>query len=237
MRSSKLILRIQQNTMTLKMLTSSFRVASQLRRPLMRTVSTLSSNPDIKVFPNPSQPSSSYLLTYLDADPPNPALAVGTTTEIPPTPRSFTENHRFLSVLADVLARHAHEDVDLRAAARAFASPAGANLGSGGRGKRRGTAGDAAGGASDQGGAGGGGVGGWVHLSDRRNPPDFGRIAWPEDIFGSIQVDGKGEIEGEFQPSGTYRIVTNEGILGLSPFLTGKLIARLRDEDKKERKS
>ncbi|ROV98147.1 hypothetical protein VPNG_08618 [Cytospora leucostoma] len=185
----------------------------------------------VKVFPNPLSPSSSYLLTYLDADPPNPGLAVGTTTEVPPTPRSFAQNGRFLSILDDVLARHAREDADLKAAAQAFASPAGANLG-GGR-TRRGTGG--AGGASDQGGAGGGGAGGWVHLSDRRNPPDFGRIAWPEDIFGSIQVDGHGNIEGTFQPSGTYRIVTNEGILGLSPFLTQKLIARLKDEDRKER--
>lgn len=34
----------------------------------------------------------------------------------------------------------------------------------------------------------------------------------PEDIFGSIQVDSKGNIEGGFQPSGTYRILTNEGM-------------------------
>ncbi|ROV96268.1 hypothetical protein VMCG_07694 [Cytospora schulzeri] len=219
------------------MLASSFRVASRFHRPLMRTVSTLSSNPDIKVFPDPqtspspspttSPTTPSYLLTYLDTDPPNRNLAVGTTTEIPPTPRSFTENRGFLAVLADVLSRHAHEDPDLQAAARVFASPAGSNLGGGGgtggmtgKGKRRGGRSDGggggggAGGASDQGGAGGGGAGGWVHLSD---------------------VDGNGKIEGGFQPSGTYRILTNEGILGLSPFLTEKLIARLRDEDKKER--
>lgn len=34
----------------------------------------------------------------------------------------------------------------------------------------------------------------------------------PEDIFGSVQVDNKGKIEGNFQASGTYRIVTNEGM-------------------------
>lgn len=34
----------------------------------------------------------------------------------------------------------------------------------------------------------------------------------PEDIFGSVQVDGNGEIEGNFQASGTYRIVTNDGM-------------------------
>ncbi|KAI3392368.1 hypothetical protein diail_5756 [Diaporthe ilicicola] len=190
-----------------------------------------------KVFPNPVSPSASYLLTYLATEPPNPGLAIGTTTELPPTPRSFSENARFLGILNEVLAQHAHLDDDLRAAAQAFASPGGLNLGGGqmrGRGKRRGGS-DGAGGASDQGGAGGGGAGGWVHLSDRRNPPDFGRIAWPEDIFGSVQVDSNGQIEGNFQTSGTYRIVTNEGILGLSPFLTEKVIARLKEEDKKER--
>jgi hypothetical protein len=34
----------------------------------------------------------------------------------------------------------------------------------------------------------------------------------PEDILGSVEVDGKGEIVGNYQPSGTYRIVTNEGM-------------------------
>lgn len=73
-----------------------------------------------------------------------------------------------MGILNEVLAEHAHLDEDLRAAAQAFASPGGVNLGGGmmrGRGKRRGGS-DGAGGASDQGGAGGGGAGGWVHLSD-----------------------------------------------------------------------
>ena len=75
--------------------------------------------------------------------------------------------------------------------------------------------GDGAGGASSQGGAGGGGRGGWVHLSDSRAPPDYGRIAWPEDIFGSLEVDGRGEFvdeKGNWQGSGTYRVVTREGM-------------------------
>jgi hypothetical protein len=82
-----------------------------------------------------------------------------------------------------------------------------------------GTAGDGAGGASSQGGAGGGGRGGWLHVSDMRAPPDYGRIAWPEDIFGSLEVDGKGEfvaggggVKGNWQASGSYRIITREGM-------------------------
>lgn len=80
--------------------------------------------------------------------------------------------------------------------------------------------GDGAGGASSQGGAGGGGRGGWVHLSDDRLRPDYGRIPWPEDIFGSVEVDGKGEFVkgdadgsvGNWQSSGTYRVITREGM-------------------------
>lgn len=34
----------------------------------------------------------------------------------------------------------------------------------------------------------------------------------PEDILGSVEVDGKGEIIGNYQSSGTYRVVTNEGM-------------------------
>ena len=82
-----------------------------------------------------------------------------------------------------------------------------------------GTQGDGAGGASSQGGAGGGGRGGYVHVSDLRAPPDYGRIAWPEDIFGSLEVDGHGNfiegeggVKGNWQGSGTYRIITREGM-------------------------
>jgi hypothetical protein len=62
-----------------------------------------------------------------------------------------------------------------------------------------------------------------------RNPPDFGRIAWPEDIFGSLEVDARGQIvEGSWQDSGSYRIVTREGVLGLTEFIRGKVVERLR---------
>ena len=181
------------------------------------------------MFPNAAL-NGDHLLTYLDSAPPSHRLAIGTTTAVPPTPQSFTENHEFLSILSDVLSKHAAQDPGLRAQAQAFAGPGGATLGSGGAffpqqrrsrgsggsgaglGGGGGAGGSGAGGASAQGGAGGAGVGGHVHLSDLRNPPDFGRIAWPEDILGSIEVDGRGGIIGDFQPSGTYRIVTNEGM-------------------------
>jgi len=78
-----------------------------------------------------------------------------------------------------------------------------------------GAGGDGAGGASAQGGMGGAGKGGFVHVSDQRNPPDWGRVAYPEDILGSLEIDGQGAFVGEsgrYQRSGTYRIITREGM-------------------------
>lgn len=93
-------------------------------------------------------------------------------------------------------------------------------------------------GASDQGGHGSAARGGWVHISDLRHIPDFGRIAEPEDIFGSVEVDGNGQFvddTGRYQVSGTYRICTNDGILGLSDFMRAKLVERLKIEEANQR--
>lgn len=123
--------------------------------------------------------------------------------------------------------------------AQAMASSAGSNLGSGGaffpqqqqqrRSRSRGpgygggggTGGDGAGGASAQGGAGGAGRGGFIHVYDQRNPPDYGRIPFPEDIFGSLEVDGQGNFvdgHGRYQNSGTYRPITRDGMSVHSPY-------------------
>lgn len=138
-----------------------------------------------------------------------------------------------MRILQSVIRDNAVSDPSVIGQAQVFASNAGASLGSGGvffpsnhpsqahkRPKQRqyggggGAGGDGAGGASSQGGAGGAGRGGWIHISDLRNPPDFGRIAWPEDIFGSLEVDGAGRFvdKGHYQESGTYRMVTREGM-------------------------
>lgn len=140
------------------------------------------------------------------------------------------ENPRFSRILQSVLAQHAHRDQGVIAQAQAMASTSGSSLGSGGalfpdqrKGRRRGSSphggsgsgGDGAGGASSQGGAGGGGRGGYIHVFDLRRPPDFGRIPEPEDIFGSLEVDAEGNFvdgHGRYQDSGTYRIVTKEGL-------------------------
>lgn len=101
------------------------------------------------------------------------------------------------------------------ASAGTYASPGGASIFNAR--KRRATPvsneGGGAGGANNQGGAGSGGVGGYVHVFDTRNPPAFGRIPDPEDIFGSVLVDGNGQIQQEgYEECSSYRLVTNEGM-------------------------
>ncbi|MCJ1442678.1 MAG: hypothetical protein MMC23_003175 [Stictis urceolatum] len=194
--------------------------------PRRRWVSTLEGNPHIYVFPD-GRSLSNKLLTLLPTSPPQSDLAIGSTSAIPPTPHSLTENNKFLSILQSVLKQHAHEDPNVIGQAKAFASNAGSTLGSGGaffpQSKRKGSGyggggaagGGGAGGASAQGGAGGAGRGGYIHVSDERAPPDYGRIAEPEDIFGSLEVDSEGNFvdgNGNYQNSGTYRIVTRNGL-------------------------
>lgn len=180
------------------------------------------------VHPDPASRDGSSILSLLPSSPPDPNLAIGTATKVPPTPDSLTENHGFMRVMQSVIREHCTRDPQVISQAQAMASSGGSGLGSGGvfmpqqHNRRRktyggggGAGGGGAGGASAQGGMGGGGVGGWVHVSDQRNPPDYGRIAWPEDIFGSVEVDGQGQFVGEngsYQESGTYRICTREGM-------------------------
>ncbi|OQE24709.1 hypothetical protein PENSTE_c007G03192 [Penicillium steckii] len=204
----------------------------------VRRVSSLQDNPYIYVFPSEG-PTSSHILSLLPTKPVNPKLAIGVTTALPPTTDSLRENPKFLDILQEVFAKHAHEDPDAQSQAQVMVSTSGANLMSGGvlltgnRGKRRRKEmGDSSGGASGQGGAGSAGRGGWIHISDSRRPPEYGRIAWPEDMFGSLEVDGAGQFvdgNGNYQPSGTYRVVTRDGILGISPFLREKLVQRLQE--------
>ncbi|KAM5433890.1 hypothetical protein MferCBS31731_006897 [Microsporum ferrugineum] len=188
------------------------------RRALYRQLSTLSNNPHIYAFPNPT--GTSHTLSLLPTSPPTPALAIGTTTTsaLPPTPNTFSPNPEFISILDSVLAEHACQDPDTVSAAHVMASTSGANLFSRMHGKAEG--------------AESAGRGGFIHIADSREPPE------PEDIFGSIEVDGQGNIEGKgnYQGSGTYRIVTRNGILGLSPFLREKLVERLKAEEEKIRR-
>lgn len=120
-------------------------------------------------------------MSLLPSEPVNPDLAIGLATQLPPTTDSFKENPKFLNIVQEVCSEFAHEDPDAKSQAQVMVSVAGANLNSGGvlstgrNGRRRG---DSSSGASGQGGAGAGGRGGWIHVSDGRRPPDYGRIAW-----------------------------------------------------------
>ncbi|CAK3735262.1 Hypothetical predicted protein [Lecanosticta acicola] len=223
---------------------------------LRRALSTLPNNAHIYVHDQPNV--SSKILSLLPNAPPIASLAIGTSKQIPPTPEDFIENPEFFNILHWVIKDNAVNDPDVQAQAALYASQAGSALGSGGvffpqqrqanmkkrdRSSRQfggggGSGGDGAGGASAQGGMGGAGRGGYIHVSDQRNPPDFGRVAWPEDIFGSLEVDGNGKFvdgHGRYQESGTYRVVTREGVLGLSPFLREKLVEKLRELDAQAR--
>lgn len=133
----------------------------------------------------PSDGPNSHIMSLLSSEPVNSKLAIGVTTKLPPTTDSVTENPKFLSILQEVFAKHAHEDPDLKSQAQVMISTSGANLSSGGvlltgkRGRRRrNEMGDSSGGASGQGGAGSAGRGGWIHVSDSRRPPEYGRIPW-----------------------------------------------------------
>jgi len=136
------------------------------------------------VFPNDGS-SNSHILSLLPSEPVNPNIAIGVTSKLPPTTDSVRENPKFLGILQGVFSKYAHEDPDAQSQAQVMVSTSGANLNSGGvlltgqrARRRRAEVGDSAGGASGQGGAGSAGRGGWIHISDSRRPPDFGRIAW-----------------------------------------------------------
>ncbi|OAL22183.1 hypothetical protein AYO20_11224 [Fonsecaea nubica] len=219
----------------------------------LRTVSTLSNNPHIVrstyphtahplqkltrviaqyVFKDPQNPIA-HILSLLPTDPPTRSLAIGTTSQLPPTPRSFTENPKFLPILHSVISENAASDPEVQSQAAVMISSSGSSFLHTARRQQTGSSG-----ASDQGGHGSAGRGGWLHVSDQRRIPDFGRIAEPEDIFGSVEVDGHGKFvdgHGGYQPSGTYRICTNDGILGLTDFMRQKLVERLKVQEAAEK--
>ncbi|KAK3686397.1 hypothetical protein LTR37_019870 [Vermiconidia calcicola] len=234
----------------------TFRSASLIARTspstLRRALSTLPDNPDIYVHEQSNGGRKRYIYSYLPQAPPIPSLTIGSSPQNPPTPESLEENHEFMKIMHWAIKDNAPNDPEVQGQAAMYASQAGSALGSGGaffpRQRRQqkkyggggGTGGDGAGGASAQGGMGGAGRGGYIHVSDQRNPPDFGRVAWPEDIFGSLELDGDGKFvdgTGRYQESGTYRIMTHEGMLGLSPYLKEKVKERLKELDMQARKN
>ncbi|ESZ96868.1 hypothetical protein SBOR_2733 [Sclerotinia borealis F-4128] len=243
---------------------------------IRRAVSTLKENPHIYIHPTPTStntPTSpqSYTLSLLPTSPPTTALSLGSTTSSPThpvTPSTFTPNPHFLPLLSKVLSKYAHLDPQLQSQAAAFATTAShfslsppSAYRENGKGMKKDSGAPP---SASQGGAGSSGHSGYIHLSDTRAPPDYGRIAYPEDIFGSLEVTGSGKFvagdegdggaletteavgtagitatteaktyPGNWQESGSYRIVTREGIFGLTDFLREKLVEVLGEEEKK----
>lgn len=54
-------------------------------------------------------------------------------------------------------------------------------------------------------------VGGFLHIADQRNPPEYARVPDPQDIFGLFEVDKDGNMGG-YEPCDSYRLVTREGV-------------------------
>lgn len=64
-------------------------------------------------------------------------------------------------------------------------------------------------------------------IIDARDPAVWGRIPYPEDIFGMVQVKDGQIIQGTYQPMPTHRIITTKGLFVLSDPLQKKLLEKL----------
>ncbi|CAG8495372.1 9467_t:CDS:2 [Funneliformis caledonium] len=68
---------------------------------------------------------------------------------------------------------------------------------------------------------------GWLHVADARDPAPWGRIPYPEDIFGMIQVIDGQIVRGTYQPMPTHRMVTAKGLFMLNDPLQEKLLEKV----------
>lgn len=67
-------------------------------------------------------------------------------------------------------------------------------------------------------------IGRWLHINDERNPPPWGRIAYPEDIIGSVEIKDGVIQKGTYQPMPAHRLMTRHGIFKLSDTLTNLVV-------------
>ncbi|KAJ2965118.1 hypothetical protein NQZ79_g153 [Umbelopsis isabellina] len=76
---------------------------------------------------------------------------------------------------------------------------------------------------------------GWLHVADERNPPPWGRIPLPEDIFGSVLLD-KGVIQpNTYERMPSHRFVTSNGLFRLSDPMQRLLVSTLLEEIQKSK--
>ncbi|KAJ1982168.1 hypothetical protein H4R34_001803 [Dimargaris verticillata] len=68
---------------------------------------------------------------------------------------------------------------------------------------------------------------GWTHIADERHPPPYGRIPSPEDIIGSVKVEGGQIVPESYQPMPSHRPVSAHGLFRLSDGFHRHLVAKL----------
>ncbi|EPS36169.1 hypothetical protein H072_10274 [Dactylellina haptotyla CBS 200.50] len=209
-------------------------------RQSIRRLQTLEQNKNIYAHSTSTSPKS-YTLSLLKTTPPNPHLALGTTTTIPPTPASFTENSNFRRILMQVLKEHAVNDQDLiNEAYGTWGAAMGVkqvvNKGLRRDRKLHTDSADTPSLASKAEENETVSIGGFHHVVDRRTPYYGGmRIPESHDILGSLEVSGEGKLIGGFVECESYRLVTGDGVMQLTEYLEGKLKERLEEEDKRSR--
>ncbi|KAK6530284.1 hypothetical protein TWF694_003646 [Orbilia ellipsospora] len=205
---------------------------------------TLKENPNIHIHQNPD--SKTYSLSF-SSTPKSPSQPLGTTTTIPPTPQTFTENPKFRQILMKVVSSHAVNDPEIIFEAYGTWGAAMGVKQTMDKSLRRDRklhtdfAGTPSHTSSDtvkeeEGGKGEGGdttpIGGFHHVVDRRTPYYGGmRIPESQDILGSLQVDGTGKLLGGFVECESYRIVSGDGVMKLTEYLEGKLREELEREE------
>ncbi|KAF3922403.1 hypothetical protein AA313_de0204192 [Arthrobotrys entomopaga] len=223
------------------------------RRRIHNIPKTLEENPNIHVHQNPD--SKTYTLSF-SAIPKSHSEPLGTTTTIPPTPQTFTENPKFRQILMKVISAHAIHDPEIifeaygtwgaamgvkqtvdkslrrdRKLHTDFAgTPSATTTSSISTTSGSDTAKEE---KKEEGKEEGDSIpiGGVHHVVDRRTPYYGGmRIPESQDILGSLQVDGTGKLLGGFVECESYRIVSSDGVMKLTEYLEEKLREELKGE-------
>lgn len=76
---------------------------------------------------------------------------------------------------------------------------------------------------------------GHLHIADEKNPPDYGRIPYPEDIIGTVRIEHGQVVPGSFVAmKEAFRPASIHGIVKLPAYLEGKLLSLLKAEEKSQ---
>ena len=64
-------------------------------------------------------------------------------------------------------------------------------------------------------------------ILDLRVPEQWGRVADPEDIFGTVLVQDGKMVKESFEPMFTHRLYTSNGMFKLDPYLLQELLKEM----------